>query len=163
MRSTQAEINIDNNSPVIVYERETRDIRAFDCKGDRPLIQALNKLPRTTSNFCDLVVFAEDGGIERLLGIIQECGYKQSEAEKLSPHDLIKFEALKAWKWQLSLLNLAIAAYCGNEAIRRRLFDGGIMPIILTILDNYLKTLQDCKLAATGKLRQLIVKILCNF
>lgn len=140
-------------------------MRAFDCKGDRPLIQALNSLVGTTTKFCDLAAFAEDGGIERLLGIILECGYKQSEAEKLSPHDLIKFEALKAWKWQLTLLNLTVAAYCGDEAIRRRLFAGGIMSIIVTILDNYLKTLKDLKQNSTGKFTLLNNPDydLCNF
>lgn len=49
-------------------------------------------------------------------------------------------EALVAWKWSLAFQCLLYLGTRGTESIRQRLVEAGAIPVIATILDNYLQT-----------------------
>lgn len=48
-------------------------------------------------------------------------------------------EALVAWKWSLAFQCLLYLGTRGTESIRQRLVEAGAIPVIATILDNYLR------------------------
>ncbi|GMM38401.1 Mub1 protein [Saccharomycopsis crataegensis] len=47
-------------------------------------------------------------------------------------------KVLVAWKWTLTLQVLVLCGTRGNERIRKKIVKSGIIPIVATVLDNYL-------------------------
>ncbi|VEU21726.1 DEKNAAC102349 [Brettanomyces naardenensis] len=107
------------------------DRRALDCTEDKPLVNSLNHLTFLASSSLKVrEALSQDGGLERLVDILYECRNPQTEAEK----------CVFAWKWVLAFQSLVLVGTRGNEKMRRKVVEAGILPIIATILDNYLIT-----------------------
>ncbi|GME79143.1 unnamed protein product [Ambrosiozyma monospora] len=105
------------------------DRRALDCSEDKPLINSLNHLTFLTSSSLKVRdALANDGGLERLVAIMYAAKKPKNEMEKCS----------FAWKWVLAFQSLVLLGTRGSESVRRRLVDAGMIPLIATILDNYI-------------------------
>lgn len=117
------------------------DKRALDCTSDRPLIYSLNHLIYLASSSARVrETLAMDGGIERLASILRECIIDQSTKKSFnSPADEEKFKFFAAWKWTLALQCMVFISTRGSEEIRRRVVSCGILPIIATVLKNYIE------------------------
>lgn len=117
------------------------DKRALDCTSDRPLIYSLNHLIYLASSSARVrETLAMDGGIERLASILRECIIDQSTKKPFnSPADEEKFKFFAAWKWTLALQCMVFISTRGSEEIRRRVVSCGILPIIATVLKNYIE------------------------
>ena len=77
-----------------------------------------------------------DGGIERLIEILHECHQTNSSNDLLFADQEKKL--LAAWKWTLAFQSLVLIGTRGTEEIRQKVVKAGILPIIATVLDNYL-------------------------
>ena len=77
-----------------------------------------------------------DGGIERLIEILHECHQTNSSNDLLFADQEKKL--LAAWKWTLVFQSLVLIGTRGTEEIRQKVVKAGILPIIATVLDNYL-------------------------
>lgn len=116
------------------------DRRALDCTSDRPLIYSLNHLTYLASSSARVRdTLSTDGGIERLVSILKQCHYDQDDTTVLSKHDEVVRETLAAWKWSLAFQCLVFVGTRGTEEIRSRVAYCGIIPVIATVLDNYLE------------------------
>lgn len=117
------------------------DRRALDCSSDKPLINSLyhlSVLATTSARVRETLCL--DGGLERLVAILKECQQDDSE-----PEDKITAKSkspLIAWKWILALQCLVHLGTRGTETVRRRVVEAGIVPVITTVLDNYLQTMR---------------------
>ena len=101
------------------------DRRALDCTSTLPLINSLNHLAYlTTSSARIRDILTIDGGIERLVCILKEG----------RNHDL-----LEMWKWSLAFQCVVNIGVRGSEAVRTRVVEADMVPVIATILDNYLQ------------------------
>lgn len=128
------------------------DRRALDCTSDRPLIYSLNHLTYLASSSARVRdTLSTDGGIERLVSILKQCHYDQDESIVLSKHDEVVRETLAAWKWSLAFQCLVFVGTRGTEDIRSRVAYCGIIPVIATVLDNYLEWIANTK-SPRGKL-----------
>ena len=113
------------------------DRRALDVPSDKPLVNLLNYLTYLVSSSPKVrETLANDGGIERLIEILHEC-----HNSTFSSEDTI-FNAdkkvLVGWKWTLAFQCLVLVGTRGTEKIRQKVVLAGILPIIATVLDNYL-------------------------
>ena len=107
------------------------DRRALDCTEDKPLVNSLNHLTFLASSSGKVrQALSQDGGLERLVDILYECRNPQTEAQK----------CIYAWKWVLAFQSLVLVGTRGTEKMRRKVVQAGVLPIIATILDNYLIT-----------------------
>lgn len=52
---------------------------------------------------------------------------------------------LVAWKWALAFQCLVFVGTRGTEAIRKRIVEAGLLPVLATVLDNYLLMMEDAK------------------
>lgn len=184
------------------------DRRALDCTVDKPLVNSLNNLTFLASSLPKVREFlVADGGIQRLVDILNESYLDPSENEPFMAHEstncvlqdtfyadfqaefftmlagllghisapadsdltglaeasqrlislLKKYMAhstakkeyaramalrerrvLVAWKWTLSLQVLVLCGTRGTEQIRKKIVHSGIIPVVSTVLDNYL-------------------------
>lgn len=122
------------------------DRRALDCTSDRPLIYSLNHLTYLASSSARVRdTLSTDGGIERLVSILKQCHYDEHDAQQLSEHEFITKETLAAWKWSLAFQCLVFVGTRGTEDIRCRVAFCGIIPVIATVLDNYLQLMAKFK------------------
>lgn len=142
--------SVTSNKPVIVITSTSYDRRALDVNSDRPLVSSLNHL---TYQVCNSVkireTIANDGAMDRIVSILRSCHFSLYELLDLplrhvSNHKMAqdiwkkKKQALMGWKWLLGLQCLVLTGTRGPEDIRRKVFHAGIIPILATILDNYL-------------------------
>jgi hypothetical protein len=111
------------------------DRRALDCTSTLPLVNSLNHLAYlTTSSPRIREILTIDGGIERLVYLLK-CGKSK--------------EMMETWKWSLAfqcVVNVAVrgsdakgADNRGSENIRTRVVEADIVPVVTTILDNYMQ------------------------
>lgn len=111
------------------------DRRALDCTSTLPLVNSLNHLAYlTTSSPRIREILTIDGGIERLVYLLK-CGKTK--------------EMMDTWKWSLAfqcVVNVAVrgsdakgADNRGSESIRTRVVEADIVPVVTTILDNYMQ------------------------
>ncbi|CAN6634831.1 hypothetical protein TRVA0_014S02960 [Trichomonascus vanleenenianus] len=75
-----------------------------------------------------------DGGLERLVAILKDGCRKDCKSYKYQ----YSSEMMLAWKWALAFQCLVFLGTRGTEHIRCRAVDAGLIPVITTILDNYL-------------------------
>lgn len=101
------------------------DRRALDCTSTLPLINSLNHLAYlTTSSARIRDILTVDGGIERLVCILKEGRSK---------------EMMEMWKWNLAFQCVVNIGVRGSEAVRTRVVEADMVPVIATILDNYVR------------------------
>ncbi|QPG74891.1 hypothetical protein FOA43_002228 [Brettanomyces nanus] len=123
--------SVSANKAAVSITSTLYDRRALDCTEDKPLVNSLNHLTFLASSSLKVrEALSQDGGLERLIDILYECRNPQTDAEK----------CVFAWKWVLAFQSLVLVGTRGNEKLRRKVVEAGILPIIATILDNYLIT-----------------------
>ncbi|KAK3359924.1 hypothetical protein B0T25DRAFT_114740 [Lasiosphaeria hispida] len=104
------------------------DRRALDCTSTLPLINSLNHLAYlTTSSARIRDILTVDGGIERLV-----CILKQGRSKDM----------MDSWKWNLAFQCVVNIGVRGTEAVRTRVVEADMVPVIATILDNYIKVIE---------------------
>lgn len=104
------------------------DRRALDCTSTLPLINSLNNLAYlTTSSGRIRDILTVDGGIERLICILKEGRSK---------------DIMEMWKWNLAFQCIVNIGVRGSEAVRTRVVEADMVPVIATILDNYFQVLE---------------------
>ncbi|KAL4866337.1 hypothetical protein BDV12DRAFT_173058 [Aspergillus spectabilis] len=103
------------------------DRRALDCTSTLPLINSLNHLAYlTTSSARIREILTVDGGIERLV-----CILKEGRSNNL----------MEMWKWSLAFQCVVNIGVRGSEAVRTRVVEADVVPVIATILENYIKVI----------------------
>lgn len=133
--------SISLNRAAVSISTNLYDRRALDSTSDRPLVNSLNHLTFLTSSSAKVrETLSTDGGLERLVGILHECKKKPDNVvgEKKKTIAQEKNDAIIAWKWTLAFQCLVLIGTRGTESIRKRVVEAGIIPIIATVLDNYL-------------------------
>ncbi|ROT40877.1 hypothetical protein SODALDRAFT_376621 [Sodiomyces alkalinus F11] len=107
------------------------DRRALDCTSTLPLINSLNHLAYlTTSSARIRDILTVDGGIERLVTILKRGRTK---------------DMMDMWKWNLAFQCVVNIGVRGTENVRTRVVEADMVPVIATILDNYLKVIEKCR------------------
>ncbi|KAH7362963.1 MYND-type zinc finger protein MUB1 [Plectosphaerella cucumerina] len=107
------------------------DRRALDCTSTLPLINSLNHLAYlTTSSARIRDILTVDGGIERLVCILKRGRSK---------------DMMDMWKWNLAFQCVVNIGVRGTENVRTRVVEADMVPVIATILDNYIKVIEKCR------------------
>ncbi|KAK5137262.1 hypothetical protein LTR08_000232 [Meristemomyces frigidus] len=107
------------------------DRRALDCTSTLPLINSLNNLAYlTTSSGRIRDILTVDGGIERLVCILKEGRSK---------------DMMEMWKWNLAFQCIVNIGVRGSEAVRTRVVEADMVPVVATILDNYFQVVEKCR------------------
>lgn len=107
------------------------DRRALDCTSTLPLINSLNHLAYlTTSSARIRDILTVDGGIERLVCLLKEGRSR---------------DMMDIWKWNLAFQCVVNIGVRGTEAVRTRVVEADMVPVIATILDNYIKVVERCR------------------
>jgi hypothetical protein len=107
------------------------DRRALDCTSTLPLINSLNHLAYlTTSSARIRDILTVDGGVERLV-----CLLKAGRSKDM----------MDMWKWNLAFQNVVNIGVRGSENVRTRVVEADMVPVIATILDNYIKVVDRCR------------------
>jgi len=110
------------------------DRRALDCTSTLPLINSLNHLAYlTTSSARIRDILTVDGGVERLV-----CLLKAGRSKDM----------MDMWKWNLAFQCVVNIGVRGSETVRTRVVEADMVPVIATILDNYIKVVDRCRLKA---------------
>jgi hypothetical protein len=121
------------------------DRRALDCTSTLPLINSLNHLAYlTTSSARIRDILTIDGGVERLVCILKEGRSK---------------EMMEMWKWNLAFQCVVNIGVRGSENVRTRVVEADMVPVIATILDNYIKVIDKCKDKAEAELRRNALRL----
>lgn len=108
------------------------DRRALDCTSTLPLINSLNNLAYlTTSSARIRDILTVDGGIERLV-----CILKEGRNAK---------DFLECWKWILAFQCVVNIGVRGSESVRTRVVEADMVPVIATILENYIRVIDKCR------------------
>lgn len=145
----------DSNHRSVVLNRSSititsavYDRRALDCNSEIPLINSLNHLTYLTSNSAKVrETVASDGALVRLVSILHDCYIAVQELSSvqlrysLTPVEKVARErklAMVAWKWTLAFQCLVLTGTRGTEQIRKEVVYSGVIPILATVLDNYL-------------------------
>lgn len=112
------------------------DRRALDCTSTLPLINSLNNLAYlTTSSARIRDILTVDGGVERLVCILKEGRSK---------------DAMEMWKWNLAFQCVVNIGVRGSEAVRTRVVEADMVPVVATILDNYIQAIEKCRQKETA-------------
>lgn len=107
------------------------DRRALDCTSTLPLINSLNHLAYlTTSSARIRDILTVDGGVERLV-----CLLKAGRSKDM----------MDMWKWNLAFQCVVNIGVRGSENVRTRVVEADMVPVIATILDNYIKVVDKCR------------------
>ncbi|SSD60367.1 uncharacterized protein SCODWIG_02128 [Saccharomycodes ludwigii] len=137
-----------NNRAAVIINTSIYDRRALDTNSDIPLINSLNFLTYHASNSAKVrEAMASDGAIGRLVNILNECYlplneflYYNTSGNKTNVEmlEIKKRLSILTWKWTLAFQCLILAGTRGSEKVRLKLVEAGVIPILATILDNYL-------------------------
>ncbi|EXJ94198.1 hypothetical protein A1O1_02591 [Capronia coronata CBS 617.96] len=104
------------------------DRRALDCTSTLPLINSLNHLAYlTTSSARIRDILTVDGGIERLVCILKEGRSK---------------DEMHMWKWNLAFQCIVNIGVRGSENVRTRVVEADMVPVIATILWDYILVIE---------------------
>ena len=130
MRETNFSIPNANKASVgitpALYDR-----RALDCTSTLPLINSLNNLAYlTTSSARIRDILTVDGGVERLVSILKEGRSK---------------DQMEMWKWNLAFQCVVNIGVRGSENVRTRVVEADMVPVVATILDNYIQAMDKCR------------------
>jgi hypothetical protein len=117
------------------------DRRALDCTSTLPLINSLNNLAYlTTSSARIRDILTVDGGVERLV-----CILKEGRSTK---------DGMECWKWNLAFQCVVNIGVRGSEGVRTRVVEADMVPVIATILDNYIKVFEKCREKADAEYKR---------
>lgn len=120
------------------------DRRALDCTSTLPLINSLNHLAYlTTSSARIRDILTVDGGVERLV-----CILKNGRSQ----------EMMEIWKWNLAFQCVVNIGVRGSENVRTRVVEADMVPVIATILDNYIKIIDKCREKVEDAARRTALK-----
>ena len=104
------------------------DRRALDCTATLPLINSLNHLAYlTTSSARIRDILTVDGGVERLVSILKEGRSK---------------DEMHMWQWNLAFQCMVNIGVRGSENVRTRVVEADMVPVIATILCNYILVIE---------------------
>lgn len=104
------------------------DRRALDCTSTLPLINSLSHLAYlTTSSARIRDILTVDGGVERLVCILKEGRSK---------------DMMDMWKWNLAFQCVVNIGVRGSEGVRTRVVEADMVPVIATILENYVRVIE---------------------
>lgn len=113
------------------------DRRALDCTSTLPLVNSLNHLAYlTTSSARIRDILTVDGGIERLVCILKEGRSR---------------DLMEMWKWSLAFQCVVNIGVRGSENVRTRVVEADMVPVIATILDNYIKVIDKVRARADAE------------
>ncbi|ORY99928.1 hypothetical protein BCR43DRAFT_484560 [Syncephalastrum racemosum] len=119
------------NRAAVVISSALYDRRALDCTATLPLVNSLTHLAYMTSTSPRIrEILAADGGLERLVKILSTC--QQSDRHSL-------------WKWSLAFQCVVNVGVRGTEAIRSRVVETGAVHVVLAVLENFLRALEQAK------------------
>ncbi|KAG5440924.1 hypothetical protein PCK2_000079, partial [Pneumocystis canis] len=105
--------------------------RALDCTAALPLVNSLSHLSFLTSTSSRIrEILAEDEGLERLVRLLQEGRHS---------------DRLEAWKWQLAFQCIVNVGIRGSENVRTRVVEADVVPVIATVLDEFLQHLEQSR------------------
>lgn len=129
--------SITNNRAAVTITTSLYDRRALDVTADKPLVNSLNHLTYLVSSSAKVRdTLSNDGGIERLVEILHECHNTTFNVADTIFNSETKL--LTAWKWTLAFQCLVLVGTRGTEKIRQKVVRAGMLPIIATVLDNYM-------------------------
>lgn len=114
---------------------------ALDCTATLPLVNSLNHfayLASTSPRIREMVML--DGGLERLIHILRRPPQNVSGMMMFDRASSSSNEIQANWKWSLAFQCVVNIGVRGSEAIRTRVVEAGMVPIIIRVLDNYLMT-----------------------
>lgn len=149
MRETNYRSIMANRATVSISQT-VYDRRALDNISDLPLINSLNHLAFLCSTSTLIrEAMSKDGALERLVSILHECYIPitslphmlASSKTHLNPLQAVKRDrqlAYLSWKWTLAYQCLVLTGTRGSLGIREQVVKSGIIPIIATVLDNYM-------------------------
>ncbi|KAK5079041.1 hypothetical protein LTR51_001236 [Lithohypha guttulata] len=125
----EVNFSIPNGNKASVYITPTLyDRRALDCTSTLPLINSLNHLAYlTTSSARIRDILTVDGGVERLVCILKE-GRSRDEYHM--------------WKWNLAFQCVVNIGVRGTEPVRTRVVEADMVPVIATILHDYILVIE---------------------
>ncbi|SCV01591.1 LAME_0G17216g1_1 [Lachancea meyersii CBS 8951] len=136
------------NRSSVTITSSVYDRRGLDCNSEIPLINSLNHLTFLTSNSAKVrETVANDGALIRLVSILHDCSLSLDDWPKyrvesgLNVVQRVERErklAMVAWKWTLAFQCLVLTGTRGTEQIRKQVVSSGVIPILATVLDNYL-------------------------
>ncbi|CCF55500.1 hypothetical protein KAFR_0A00620 [Kazachstania africana CBS 2517] len=142
--------SITQNRPIPTVASTVYNRKALDTNSNIPLINTLNNLTYLISNSSKIrETVANDGALERLVAILHDCHLNLHESLDIDTRAISSHKreqqlfsqkkiALNAWKWTLAFQCLVLTGTRGTEAIRAQVVSSGILPILATILDNFL-------------------------
>ena len=120
------------------------DRRALDCTSMLPLINSLDHLANlTTSSARIRDILTVDGGVKRLFSIL-----KQGSSQ----------EMMGMWKWNLHFQCVVNTDVRCSENFRTTAVEADLMPVIATILDNYVQVIDKCRGKAEAEQRRTLLK-----
>lgn len=107
------------------------DRRALDCTSTLPLINSLHHLAYLTASSARIRdILTVDGGLERLVCILKEGRSR---------------DMMSMWMWNLALQCVMNIGVRGTEQMRTRVVEADIVPVIATILDNFIQAWDKAK------------------
>ena len=113
------------------------DRRALDCTSTLPLINSLNHLAYlTTSSARIRDILTVDGGVERLVCILKEGRSK---------------DEMHMWKWNLAFQCIVNIGVRGSENVRTRVVEADMVPVIASILWDYILVIEREKAKADAE------------
>lgn len=116
------------------------DRRALDCTSTLPLINSLNNLAYlTTSSARIRDILTVDGGVERLVCILKEGRSK---------------DAMESWKWNLAFQCVFNIGVRGSETVRTRVVEADMVPVVATVLENYIQAVDKLRKRADEEARR---------
>ncbi|AAS50751.1 ABL020Wp [Eremothecium gossypii ATCC 10895] len=138
-----------SNRASFIISQTVYDRRALDNVADLPLINSLNHLTFLTSSSAKVrETMSEDGALERLVSILHDCyltlhdlciglhvGFRMGTVDSIVRQRKM---AMVAWKWTLAFQCLVLTGTRGTQEIRKQVAHSGVIPIIATVLDNYM-------------------------
>lgn len=141
--------SVAHNRAVVTITTSLYDRRALDVTSDKPLVNSLNHLTYLVSSSAKVRdTLSNDGGIERLVEILHECHVPLTLASDRA--FLSETQLLVAWKWTLAFQCLVLIGTRGTEKIRQKVVKAGMLPVIATVLDNYMSLHEGFSISASA-------------
>ncbi|KAI9297765.1 hypothetical protein K502DRAFT_312405 [Neoconidiobolus thromboides FSU 785] len=107
------------------------DRASINCPSIIPLLNSLNQLIFLTSTSAGArEQIVKDGGLEQLIHILNTTKI---------------IDIRTGWKWSMAYQCVVNIGVRGNEHIRKRVVESGIIPIVINILDTFLNSLMNIK------------------